>query len=188
MRRSIAFAVVVVASSQFDSLGLAAQTGSTSPIMVRARAYVVRELKETNAKKQMEAPTSRSYRRAYLGHWGSFHLIGEHGTAAYHFRNGQYIADLEFSGQDANYTHYRPVANGDPSISEWAFARFPDACGQYVVWRHTRDGWRIYEQTRAWGIGLGTEVAETAVDATDVEVLKGTIENHERRIRALEGR
>lgn len=100
-------------------------------------------------------------RCAFLGRNGSFHLIGDSGTAAYQLGRDQYIADLVSVGQDANYWLYRPVANGDPSTVMWAFARRP-ICGRYGVLRYSNGTWRRFEATNAWGIGLGEELAGAA--------------------------
>lgn len=93
-------------------------------------------------------------RCAFLGRCGSFTVIGANGTAAYRLGNGQFIADLRSAGEDANWWLYRPVGSGDPSTVMWAFARFP-RCGRYRVLRFANGAWRFYEQTEAWGNGLG---------------------------------
>src|SRR5690606_8689591 len=46
------------------------------------------------------APEVRIVSRcAYIGHFGSFHLIGEGGTAAYQLGNRKYICDLSLSSK-----------------------------------------------------------------------------------------
>jgi hypothetical protein len=51
----------------------------------------------------------RERRCAFLGHWGSFHLIGSNGSAAYTLGINKYIADLRSNGEDANYWYYAPL-------------------------------------------------------------------------------
>ena len=98
----------------------------------------------------------KDLRCAYIGRWGSFHLIGTGGSAAYALGNDKFVADLRSVGQDADYWYYTP-SKGDPSTSEWALARKPDGCGMYWVWRGDGGRWHPYEPTRAWGLGLGGE-------------------------------
>ena len=114
---------------------------------------------------QTSADVGRTSRCAYLGPVGSFHLFGREGTAAYLLGSGQYIADLSFSGEDNDYWQYQ-AANGDPTTGFWAFARHPDSCGRWWVWRYSNGAWRLFESTRAWGDGLGESVAKTAVRTT----------------------
>lgn len=123
-------------------------------------------------------------RCAYLGRWGSFHIINAGGTAAYVLGRGQYIADLAFAGEDQNFWYYSPTNGGDQATAKWAFARQPDRCGRYWVWRMDRAGWHRYESTRAWGEGLG----ESAVfgSAETIETLKAAIDDHETRLKVLE--
>jgi hypothetical protein len=92
-------------------------------------------------------------RCAYIGNFGSFHLVGVGGTAAYQLGDRKYICDLSFSKEDNAFWYYRPT-NGDRFTSHWAFSRQPDCCGRYWVWRHDGGGWSRYELTKAWGDGL----------------------------------
>jgi hypothetical protein len=89
---------------------------------------------------------------AYIGHWGSFHLVGSNCTAAYQLGKGKYIANLSFSREDRSFWYFVP-SGGDPLTAEWAFARLPDrCCRKYWVWRRSQNGkWKRYEATRAWG-------------------------------------
>ncbi len=96
-------------------------------------------------------------RCAYLGNWGSFHIVGSVGTAAYALDDERYIADLEFAGEDADYWAYRPTKKGDPNTTLWAFAKKP-ICGKYWVLRQSRGAWRKYEATDAWGEGHGNRI------------------------------
>jgi len=78
------------------------------------------------------------------------------------------VADLRFNREDGDYWYYKP-SNGDKFTSEWAFARRPDGCGMYWVWRDER-GWRRYEPTRAWGLGLGGQFRTTQADVGDEDI------------------
>jgi hypothetical protein len=123
------------------------------------------------ARGAQRADAGQSTRCAYLGQCGSFHLIGDGGTAAYTLGGGQFIADLSFSSQDNDYWQYR-AQNGDPSTGYWAFARRPDRCGRYMVWRFANGTWCRYESTRAWGKGLGESIAKAAAsEPTNQELL-----------------
>jgi len=122
-------------------------------------------------------------RCAYLGKWGSFHLIGSAGSAAYALGNDRFIADLTFVREDTLYWYYRP-SKGDASTTLWAFARRP-YCGKYWVWRHAQGGWKRYEATRAWGDGLGAPTtAQTAIDVVDQLQLR--VQDLENRVKTLE--
>lgn len=120
-------------------------------------------------------------RCAYIGYWGSFHITGQTGTAAYRLGNQQYIADLSLAGANASFYYYRPIANGDPFITMWAFATQP-FCGKYLVWFRHRGGWRQYEATRAWGIfgTPGGTVTSTPDGPSNQELLD--------KLRDLEGK
>ncbi len=138
-----------------------------------------------------QAQEKKEERRcAYLGFWGSFHLIGAGGSAAYHLGNDRYVADLRSNGQDDHYWYYAP-ANGDQFTSRWAFAR-PDNCGMAWVWRRDRGGWHRYELTRAWGDGLsershGANVSAEDAPATkkDVDVIVGFLKNMEAELKEI---
>lgn len=122
-------------------------------------------------------------RCAYLGQWGSFHLLGSGGSAAYTLGPDKFIANLTFVGKDPSYWYYRPT-NGDPHTKRWAFARQP-YCGKYWVWRHSHGAWKRYEATRAWGNDLGTPTtAQTAIDVVDQLQLR--VQDLENRVKALE--
>src|SRR5437016_4511634 len=100
------------------------------------------------------APNQELQRRcAYLGYWGSFHLIGNSGSAAYHLNADRFVADLTFDSEDAGFWYFRP-ANGDTFTTKWAFSRQRDCFGMNWVMRGDRGGWHPYEATRAWGAGL----------------------------------
>jgi hypothetical protein len=151
-------------SRQFISISLALSfpllvsqiAGATSP-----------DIKESKTAAQIEpkaAPPQLAMPRcAYIGYWGSFHITGKVGTAAYWLGNKPYIADLSLDRATPSFFYYRP-ANGDPFITMWAFGRQPD-CGRHWVWFRDRSGWRQYELTRAWGEGLdGTAGPVTTVN------------------------
>ena len=113
-------------------------------------------------------------RCAFLGRFGSFTVIGSTGTAAYMLGKDKYIAGLRSAGEDPNWWMYRPTGNGDPSTTMWAFARNP-RCGKYNVLRFANGAWRQYEQTSAWGIGLGgfsgAAAAASSAGPTNQELL-----------------
>lgn len=127
-----------------------------------------------------EQPVQAPYRCAYVGTWGSFHLIGNGGSAAYALGNDQYVGDLRFTGQDADHRYYTPT-KGDASTTRWAFAQRPDNCGLYAVWREDQGKWRLYERVRAWGEGLG----RVTTASTEVSV-EARIADLERRVGILE--
>jgi hypothetical protein len=135
-------------------------------------AFTFSGASEAQAQPQAVQEKRKDYetRCAYLGSRGSFHLIGAGGSAAYSLDGAQFVADLRFNGQDADHWYYKP-SNGDQSTREWAFARKPDSCGMYWVWRSVR-GWRPYEPTRAWGRGLGEGQVGAAVGAEEVALTK----------------
>jgi hypothetical protein len=124
-------------------------------------------------------------RCAFLGRFGSFHVFQNNGTAAYYLGPTPYIADLAPSREDNRYWYYRPVGNGDPETTEWAFSRQPDRCGQYWVWRFARGGWRRYEPTKAWGDGLGS-VATVTSSADVIGQLQLRVDDIDARLRKIE--
>jgi hypothetical protein len=100
----------------------------------------------------LKAEKAEEARRcAFLGMFGSFHLIGSKGTAAYMLGNDKYIADLRAAGEEKNWWLYRPTGNGDPWTTMWAFARNRGCDGKYSVLRKVNGVWCQYEQTEAWG-------------------------------------
>lgn len=123
-------------------------------------------------------------RCAFLGRCGSFHLIGPSGTAAYNLGNAQYIADLASAGEDRLFWFYRPL-NGDVATNLWAFARQPDRAGRYWVWRRDQRGWRRYEGTRAWGIGLG-ESGAAGASGDALFDLQNDVRDLKKRVKTLE--
>lgn len=120
-------------------------------------------------------------RCGFLGQWGSFHLIGSRGTAAYTVDREQFVTELRSSRSDANYWYYD--TKGDPAIRQWAFSIRPDPCGLYWVWRFEGGGWHRYEATRAWGIGLGGSFAQ---QKTSAPTLPERVEQLEIRVDKLE--
>ena len=121
-------------------------------------------------------------RCAYLGFWGSFHLLGAGGTAAYHLDQDKFISNLSANREDAHFWYYTPV-NGDATTTEWAFSKKPDSSGLYLVWRSDRGRWCVYEPTRAWGKGLDTEFSTATSTSTGLE---SRVEGLERRVDLLE--
>ncbi len=120
-------------------------------------------------------------RCAFLGQWGSFHLIGTGGSAAYFLNNLPFSADLRWTEDDADFYYYEP-ANGDPVTTGWAFARKPNACGLHSVWRHDGRGWQIFERVRAWGNfdrGISGSAQKTSLPidqrVTDLETDMGKV-------------
>jgi len=141
-------------------------------------------LATTSQAQQEQPPVGKNLegrRCAYLGYWGSFHLIGTDGSAAYTLDNIKYIAHLRSTGDDVNFWYYSP-SNGDPTTTHWAFARKPDSCGMYWVWRADRGRWSSYEPTRAWGIGLGSQFTQTSVSPG----LESRVTDLETRVKKLE--
>jgi hypothetical protein len=140
------------------------------------------ELQDRPAPKgQLEQPPRRC---GYLGRWGSFHLIGKAGSAAYTLGDNDYVADLRLTREDGGYWYYSP-SDGDPFTAEWALASKPDACGMYPVWRAVGGRWVLYERARAWGQGLGREVRSTHTGGPSIE---SRVSDLERRVDKLEGR
>lgn len=116
----------------------------------------IAEANQQKANAHAPAKAERERRCAYLGYWGSFHITGDIGTAAYALGNAKYVADLAFEKEDNGHWYYRAGFGGDNFTSQWAFSRHPDGCGRYWVWRSDRGGWHRYEATRAWGDPLTT--------------------------------
>lgn len=129
---------------------------------------------------QDSAATTR--RCAYIGCFGSFHLTGSSGTAAYGLSTGsQYIAELSPTGQKNDfYWLYRP-SNGDPFTTHWAIGRRPDCCGKYPIWRFVNNSWIPYEKVRGWGEDLDgvrrtsvvVELAQRYDDSIVADQIKG---------------
>lgn len=101
---------------------------------------------------QAQPPKKQELRCAYIGQIGTFHLIGNGGSAAYEWHGQKFVTDLKFDREDANFRYYTP-SNGDPDTEEWAFEKTPE-WGMYWVWRSVNGNWRPAEPTRGWGIGL----------------------------------
>lgn len=171
----------------FVALGLSGMMAPAEAAPPNVDRKATSQQVQTITNKQAPAnKATRSRRCAYLGQWGSFHIIGPAGTAAYNLGRDQFIANLSFAGEDANFWMYRP-SKGDPLTTLWAFARKPD-CGRYWVWRFENGTWKQYEATRAWGEGFGqTTVAETL--STDVaEQFRLRFDELEGRVDKLEKR
>jgi hypothetical protein len=121
-------------------------------------------------------------RCAYLGRWGSFHLIGNGGSAAYALGGDRYVADLEFTDQDANHWYYSPT-HGDPLTTSWAFARQKDCNGMYAVWRLAGGRWCFYENTQGWGDGLDRRLTAVPTYGLTTEqqllILKERVDKHQ---------
>jgi hypothetical protein len=130
-------------------------------------------------------PQEAPRRCAYLGYWGSFHLIATGGSAAYHLNADRFVADLTFVREDDAFWYYRP-ANGDPFTTMWAFSRQRDCFGMNWVWRGDLGGWYPYEATRAWGAGL--DRVQTSVTTSDgrIERLEESVSDLKTRVRNLE--
>lgn len=127
------------------------------------KASTKRTGEPTQARAANNVKDDKEKRRcAFLGRFGCFTLIGSKGTAAYMLGNEQYIADLASEREDPNWWIYRAIGNGDPWTTGWAFARRPQ-CGKYTVLRFSNGAWRKYEQTDAWGTGLGESGGTAAV-------------------------
>lgn len=124
-------------------------------------------------------------RCAFLGRFGSFTVIGTAGTAAYSLGNNKYIADLVVAGEEANWWLYRPTSGGDPATRLWAFARQP-WCGKYRVMRYSNGAWREYEQTEAWGRGLGDSTTATFSAGPTNQVLLDTLRAIENKLKLIQ--
>lgn len=69
---------------------------------------------------------------AYLGCITKHHLAGDNGTSLYRTVDGWRLATLEYIPiVDPNYWQYRANSLKHP---RWAFAKYPDCCGQYAVY------------------------------------------------------
>jgi hypothetical protein len=104
-------------------------------------------------------------RCAFLGPFGSFHLIGPKGTAAYLLGNEKYIADLVPAGEDANWWLYRPGEGSDPGTTMWAFSRHDQCNGMRSVLRFVNGVWCLYEEATGWGNDGSTGVTVTTVSS-----------------------
>lgn len=140
---------------------------------------------------QVKAQADEDDRRcAYLGYWGSFHLTGPIGTAAYKLGRERYLADLTFDREDNAHWFFRAGNGSDQSTAQWAFSRQPDRCGRYWVWRSDKNGWHRYESTRAWGNRLGGSAqaqqvrTEPSVSRRLVD-LETTVNRHTDQINSL---
>lgn len=131
-----------------------------------------------------QAAPNAARRCAFNGSRGSFHFIGDQGTAAYKLGNEKFVASLVASGEDADYWYYVPTQNGDQFTTRWAFARQPN-CDGYWVWRHDRSGWRRFEATDAWGDGL-TRQTRVATSVNSIERLQFDVRDLQNRVRTLE--
>lgn len=125
-------------------------------------------------------------RCAYLGLLGSFHVLGNGGSAAYTVDSQNFIADLRLTREDANFWYFAPANGGDPMTTEWAFSKKPDGCGMYLVWRRVGGIWYAYERTRAWGIGLGGIFGSTQTVVDVEKKLEARVESLEDRVKKLE--
>lgn len=91
----------------------------------------------------------------YSSYRGTFHLVGEIGTALYYFRDDpygpseQHLATLVRTiGCDHRFLLYKPCG-GDSYVVKWAFDRIPSYSGHYAVWYGKPDGtWSFYTWAR----------------------------------------
>lgn len=136
---------------------------------------------------QAQPPKKQELRYAYIGQIGTFHLIGNGGSAAYEWHGQKFVADLKFAREDANFRYYTP-SNGDPDTDEWAFEKRPE-WGMYWVWRSVNGNWHPAEPTRGWGVGLeGGGLGSTTSDESRFENIERDLKQHEDRIKRLEGK
>lgn len=138
---------------------------------------------------RVAAPTAGDERRcAFLGRCGSFTLIGAKGTAAYMLGRQQYIADLVVDDEDENWWIYSPVGNSDAATTKWAFAKRP-FCGKYRVLRFANGRWWRFEDTTAWGIGLGdsgAQVSSAANTGPSNQELLDSLQRIEGKLKAIQ--
>lgn len=154
------------------------------PVAQRAPAKT-----ETVSLKAEKAEEAR--RCAFLGMFGSFHLIGAKATAAYTLGNEKFVADLRYDGEDANWWFYSPTGNGDAWTTRWAFARRRDCGGKFSVFRLVNGVWCFYEQTEAWGLGLdrffGSAAAPVSADGgPSNQELLNKLERIESKLRLIQ--
>jgi hypothetical protein len=80
----------------------------------------------------------------YSNEQGSFHLRGGSGSGFYSRLGQSFLTTLRFRKDSEHFLFYR-AESGDPSIIEWAFAKYPEfpAAGEpmFAVWCHDRAGW-----------------------------------------------
>jgi hypothetical protein len=123
-------------------------------------------------------------RCSYRGYWGTFHLTGRTGTAAYVFRQERFVANLEFVKENARHWIYRSQGDGS-AVEFWAFSRNDDPCGKRLVWRFADGRWKPYEMTEFWGTARVDRNFTVAKDNT-IAALKAAVDDHEKRINQLE--
>lgn len=124
------------------------------------------------------------HQTVFRGMWGSFHLSGLTGTAAYIFRGRRYLATLNFAREDRDFRYYSPVG-GNASIIEWAFPKQADKCGHHVVWRRAEDGWKPYESTSVWMRSSTTQTY--VIDHTnEIQQLRVQVSDLQDRVQKLE--
>lgn len=171
--RLTAFVLLLLSTASF-SFGTEQQVGVTP----KRRLY--NHLLRANPAGFGQIDKLRERRCAYLGRWGSFHLIGNGGSAAYTLGKDEFLADLSFVKQNERFWYYEP-SGGDRLTTRWAFSKRPDHCGRFWVWRAQQGRWHEYEATKAWGIGLNEEARHASVPSLDSRVT-----DLEDRVRALE--
>ncbi|HEV2971181.1 MAG TPA: hypothetical protein VGY55_14500 [Pirellulales bacterium] len=80
----------------------------------------------------------------YSNEQGSFHLRGGSGSGFYSRLGQSYLTTLRFRKDSEHFLFYR-AESGDPTIIEWAFAKYPEfpSGGEpmFAVWCHDRAGW-----------------------------------------------
>jgi hypothetical protein len=80
----------------------------------------------------------------YSNEQGSFHLSGQSGSGFYSRLGQSHLVTLHFRKESEHFLFYRSES-GDPSIIEWAFAKYPEfpAGGEpmFAVWCNDRAGW-----------------------------------------------
>lgn len=147
--RTLMFAACLALTPGFVYAAETVEKSATSPARGQVTGIAATPITLTRA-----TDDDADRRCVFLGRCGSFTLIGAEGTAAYLLGRDEYIADLVAAGEDENWWLYRVQGNGDPQTSMWAFARKPH-CGKYRVLKYSNGAWRVFEDTRAWGAGLG---------------------------------
>lgn len=174
--RTLLFAALMAFSPGFVSAAETVEKSAASAARGNSTGITATSVALTRA-----AEDDADRRCVFLGRCGSFTLIGGDGTAAYLLGREEYVADLVAAGEDDNWWLYQVRGNGDPQTRMWAFARKPH-CGKHRVLRYSQGAWRAFEDTRAWGAGLGDSrrFAASASEPSNQELLD--------KLRQIEGK
>lgn len=187
MRMTVALLATLALSTTTAAAELVAMP---KPISTKAVAPKRTIPQTKTAQQQRPFPTPQERRCAYLGRWGSFHILGKDGTAAYRFASGaMHFAELRVGRPNPNWWIYNQVPSdtADNNITAWAFARQP-YCGEWQVLMFRNGAWQHYENTFAWGKGIGEDATGAAGSSDPIFDLQRDVRGLKEDVRNLKAK